>query len=937
VAPHSDQIFGRVGGFGSIGPGSVIADDFEVQRPLGEGGMGSVYAVRQRSTGHERALKIMHPQLASNPMLRAKFVREAKIGSTIESDHIVQVIGAGIDEATGAPWLVMEMLQGQDLRAFVDRGGPPAPDLTLEIMRQIGHAVGAAHRVGVVHRDLKPENVFVARSRRHDVPFTVKVLDFGIAKIAAEAATQASVAIGSPLWMAPEQATAGANVSGAADVWALGLIAYFLFTGKIFWRAGDHESASAIAVLREVTLEEIPAPSVRAVESRVDGRLPPMFDRWFGRCVDRDPARRYPDGGAAIAAFEQMFARVLAPLSRGPGSSLQPSNTPSHHPSNAPRPLAPSFRGTPAGSGSSLESTGPRTVRDDWTGQSSPVLHPTHLGVAPRIPRTEPPGHTASGHTGPGFQHSQQWPPPYVPHQPTLQGSVFTSPEPARPAHGRKRGTSPLLIVGLLVPVLAGIGGGIYWFASQDAEPKKKGGKGKASSSVATPPAPPASDPTTEALRLFYDRNVPENAAKALELFKQGCDGGFADSCAGVGLASSTGHGAPQDRAEAAKRFQGACDKGSELGCGLLGEYLLFGSGGLAKDPARGASLMQKSCDANVMVACNALAIATNRGTGIPADGKKAVALFERACNGGFAPSCTSLGWQFESGTAMLHEPARAFELYKRGCDAGDMLGCTNLGHAYESSIGTTRDMSRAIALYTQACDAGNAVGCNNLGLAYRDGRGVAVDGGRAVQLFQKACDDVLDTEYLRGCTQLGIALQDGVGGEKDPAKGFTYIEKSCNGGNMAGCTALGYAYANARGVAKDEHKAALLYQQACDGGEMTGCNNVGYFYETGKVLEKDIHKAVARYGQACTNGSSLGCVNLGVLYYGGNGVPVNNGRAAELFEKACTLGNMLGCSNLGLMYKSGRGVTKDTARASALFKQACDGGNANGCDNLKK
>src|SRR5215213_4820559 len=122
--------------------------------------MGSVYVVEQLSTGAERALKLMHATLADDPDMRRRFEIEARVGARIESDHIAQVMGAGVDPASGMPWLVMELLKGEDLHAYSKRRGPLDAGEVLAIFEQLCHALGAAHHANVVHRDLKPDNVF---------------------------------------------------------------------------------------------------------------------------------------------------------------------------------------------------------------------------------------------------------------------------------------------------------------------------------------------------------------------------------------------------------------------------------------------------------------------------------------------------------------------------------------------------------------------------------------------------------------------------------------------------------------------------------------------------------------------------------------------------------------------------------------------------------
>jgi serine/threonine protein kinase len=288
----------------SLEPGLLIAGDYRLVAPLGEGGMGSVWVAEQVSVSRQRALKVMRPEIVGDPVHRARFAREAHIGATISSEHVVQVVAAGVDEARGFPWIAMELLDGRDLASMISHVGSLPRGTVAEIGAQVAHAVAAAHAVGVIHRDLKPENIFVARSKRasggeHDV----KVLDFGIAKLAAEAAGTSSAPVGTPLYMAPEQTEPRAPVTAAIDVWAFGLILYRMLTGRHFWRAAREKPTSIQALMREILFDPIPLASARALEDGVGGRLPDGFDAWLQRCLERDPADRFTDVGEAYAAI----------------------------------------------------------------------------------------------------------------------------------------------------------------------------------------------------------------------------------------------------------------------------------------------------------------------------------------------------------------------------------------------------------------------------------------------------------------------------------------------------------------------------------------------------------------------------------------------------------------------------------------------------------
>ena len=336
-------------------PGSVFARDYRVVRLMARGGMGAVYEVEQLSTSKTRALKVLHGQLATDAKIRQRFEQEARASARIESDHVVDVVAAGVIEGDGTPWLVMEFLKGVDLAKHLERRGPLPPGEVLEIFRQMGHALAAAHRAGLVHRDLKPENVFLAESRREGASFTVKVLDFGIAKALADAPGRATMAMGTPFWMAPEQTEASNIIQPATDVWAMGLIAYSLLTNACYWRSAAKAEAGVAGVLIEMTTGALDPPSARAREYGRDRLLPPGFDAWFLRCVARTPAERFPSAAECVAALTPVLAGPAGlPLAATTPAFGGPTPTPLQGvPSGAPPPAVPqtAWHGAPVGAG----------------------------------------------------------------------------------------------------------------------------------------------------------------------------------------------------------------------------------------------------------------------------------------------------------------------------------------------------------------------------------------------------------------------------------------------------------------------------------------------------------------------------------------------------------------------------------------------------------
>jgi len=375
--------------------GTIFASDFKVVRPLRSGGQGSLYVVEQLSTSKQRALKLMLPELVAQPASRKRFELEARIAARIQSDHVVESIASGVDLESGTPWLVMELLDGQDLAAYVQKRKRLPPSEVLEIFSQLCHAVGEAHAQGIIHRDLKPDNIFLATARRRGVPFMVKVLDFGIARILAESQTisaATTTGLGTPMWMAPEQTVPGGPVGPSTDVWPLGLIAFRLLTGYLFWKAPYDQGASVMMLMAEAFMHPLPTASERAAHYKCQERLPPGFDTWFAKCVARPMEQRYANAAEAFAALEPILvAAGEAAANPLPQASITPSfGAPPPRASSPPSETAASGV-TRASSASGAAQTGPGVPT--WGGapelSAEPVpsasgARPVTLGETPK-------------------------------------------------------------------------------------------------------------------------------------------------------------------------------------------------------------------------------------------------------------------------------------------------------------------------------------------------------------------------------------------------------------------------------------------------------------------------------------------------------------------------------------------------------------------------
>jgi serine/threonine-protein kinase len=273
--------------------GTLIDGRYAIECVLGEGGMGIVYGARHRSLDKRFALKVMRADMAEQDELAQRFIQEARAAAAIHHPNVVQITDFG--ELPGcAPYFVMELLDGMPLSKLLKSGGPPPFARALRILKQVASALGAAHAAGVVHRDLKPDNIHVTSN---DV---VKVLDFGVAMVAgAGRLTRTGMVYGTPHYMSPEQAS-GDTVDHRADIYALGIIMYEMFAGRV-----PFEADSYMGVLTK-HMFMVPEPP-----SRVNAAVRQLgaLEDVILKCLEKKPNARYPSMEALITEIESI-ARV---------------------------------------------------------------------------------------------------------------------------------------------------------------------------------------------------------------------------------------------------------------------------------------------------------------------------------------------------------------------------------------------------------------------------------------------------------------------------------------------------------------------------------------------------------------------------------------------------------------------------------------------------
>jgi eukaryotic-like serine/threonine-protein kinase len=292
---------------------------YEVVRVIGSGGGGVVYEAMHPELKKRVAVKTLHPKLAENPEALRRFLREGEAASRIRHPHVVDIHDVGVHE--GQPFLVMELLEGRDLKAFIaERGALPLTE-AVDLMLPVIAAVGAGHDAGVIHRDLKPHNVFIASGR--GVGSHPKVLDFGVSKLLDANPSSISwsgveVMVGTLCYMAPEQVRGSRHLDERVDQYALGLILYECLTG-----ARVHGGEDQVAIIRRISEGTIEPPS------SVRPGLPPSFETALMRSMATRPDDRYAsvyEFGRALLPFASHRARMVwkTPFDNLPSTQRRP-------------------------------------------------------------------------------------------------------------------------------------------------------------------------------------------------------------------------------------------------------------------------------------------------------------------------------------------------------------------------------------------------------------------------------------------------------------------------------------------------------------------------------------------------------------------------------------------------------------------------------------
>ena len=307
----------------ALQPGAVFHGRYRIVQCIKAGSMGAVYEVVDAKTDSHRALKVMLPGIIEDADLRARFELEARVTGNIESDHIVRTSDAGIDPDSGTPFLVMDLLRGDELGRLIEKRKTVPRSEVMVYLFQAALALDKTHAAGIVHRDLKPENLFV--TYRDDGSPCLKILDFGIAKVVAQSnQAKATRAVGTPLYMSPEQIRGEGAIEPRADIYALGHIAYAMLAGEAYWTEESRAAGALFPLLSNILTGVKEPPSIRALR-RKGSQVPPGFDEWFLKATAARAADRFERATLAIRALGEALG---TPVPRSSLSSLDFEDAP---------------------------------------------------------------------------------------------------------------------------------------------------------------------------------------------------------------------------------------------------------------------------------------------------------------------------------------------------------------------------------------------------------------------------------------------------------------------------------------------------------------------------------------------------------------------------------------------------------------------------------
>jgi TPR repeat protein/tRNA A-37 threonylcarbamoyl transferase component Bud32 len=586
--------------------GSIVRGKYQIISKVGQGGMAAVYKALHVRLKEPRALKVINPELASDANFVRRFEQEAIFSRKLQHPNAVRV--DDIDEAEdGRPFIVMEYVEGENLKDVIEREAPLPVEQVCSIVKQVAAALDAAHRLGLVHRDIKPANVTLVASSQGLEPSwdRVKVLDFGIAKLKEAhledskvhpmshmTLTATGMVIGTPAYMSPEQAKGlkGEQLDGRSDIYSLGVVAYQMLTGDLPLKADS---------TLELLMAHISTPPKQIYEVRPDLRIPDAVAAIVMRCLEKNRESRPASGQALVDEIE--FT-----VNRAPALPAKPSSMMTQGQVAAPLIAEMRAAATVTGYGGAVSL---------WA--VAAILIVGALGGTWYVRRTSTPAVATTAEPKPAA--------------PPAAEPLASPPAEATMAPGTAARTVP--------PLSHRQAAAMYGRA---AELVRQGRNAEALTLDKEACASGNAAACTSAGGIYMKA---KNGTRGVAFFRKGCEGGDTVACTYVGLNYEQGGAVHKDMAQAVAFYRKGCAGGDGDACESLGN-IYRNAKGVPNDNALAVAFYRKACDRrneDPARGCTSLGNMYERGIGVTQDIAKALLLYHEACDRNDRDGCAHL------------------------------------------------------------------------------------------------------------------------------------------------------------------------------------------------------------------------------------------------------------------------------------------------------
>ena len=787
--------------------GYVLDNRYHVMRPLGRGGMGSIYKVVDKETGSECAVKVLRAELTRSPEAMQNLKREVATASTLTHQNLLRVNHLALRGS--AAYILMEFIDGEDLETYLGRkGGCLSEGDFCRLMPQLLAGLDFLHERGIVHLDIKPQNIMVTPAGE------VKITDFGISKTIKEQvdAQGRQPITGTVCFMAPEQLR-GERTDRRTDIYALGIMFHFLLSGEFPFPLRSCEEIQAWHL----------GPS--ADVSRVPEKWRPLV----GKCLARKAAERFRSCQEIRQWILENERRSVSEVPRVRAEELQPDldeiqkllllgKSSKSHVETVWQQRIDLWRkaaneGSPAGQWllGACYCHGVGVPQDDseavkWFRKAA------EQGFA-----------SAQSNLGDAYRTGQGMAQDHVEavmwyRRAAEQGNAAAQNNLAF-AYAKGQG------------VRQDHSEAVEWY-------RKAAEQGYAWAQ------------NNLGFAYAKGRGVPQDFVDALKWFRKAAEQGNAQAQSNLGDAYRTGQGMAQDHVEAVMWYRRAAEQGNAWAQNNLGNAYADGRG-VPQDHVEAVKWFRKAAEQGDVDAQTNLGFAYGDGQGVPQDHAQAVQWFRKAAEQGNADAQSCLGLSYSRGEGVPQDYAEAVKWFRMAAEQGDAGGQNNLGVSYDHGRGVPQDHAEAVRWFRKAADLGYEWAQINLAKAYTMGRGVPQDHAEAVRWFRKAAEQG-NADALGG---LGLAYATGQGVPQDHAEAVKWYRRAVEQGDAAAQNNLGLAYANGEGVPQDHAQAVTWFRKAAQQGNAPAQSNLGEAYANGQGVPQDHAEAVRWYRKAAEQG----------------------------------------------------------------------------------